>query len=146
MKGFKEVYYPLLGYYKEDTFLVTLDSRRKETGSEAHVEFDWVMAMKLADKRGYQLQGMYHTHPSGFNEMSGRDKETMQAWMFTLGRPLLCLIQTEEQLNAWICEPGRTFMETGKGYTHNISPVNPIIFGHGHSLTCKCGPAKIVVY
>ena len=46
--------------------------------------------------------GFMHTHPNMSATPSQTDVETMRAWCFTLGRPLLCLIEGNEGLLGWV--------------------------------------------
>lgn len=53
-------------------------------GSAASVDFDWAQAMNP------NIIGFYHSHPGGSPTPSTRDDRTMDAWVKTEGRPLLC--------------------------------------------------------
>lgn len=65
------------------------------------VEFDYEAVYQREDK--YQdIVGFYHTHPSGMNKMSQIDIDTMTQWVRCLGKSLVCVIETEEQKNAWL--------------------------------------------
>lgn len=68
----------------------------------AAVEFNYNDIYKREDTY-HDVIGFYHTHPSGLNCMSAVDTETMAQWVKCLGKRLFCLIETEENLNAWQC-------------------------------------------
>lgn len=65
------------------------------------VEFDYKNVFKREDDYS-DVAGFYHTHPSGANYMSQTDIDTMKQWVHCLGKSLVCLIETEEQLNGWV--------------------------------------------
>lgn len=65
------------------------------------VEFDHNAVFEREDKY-HDIVGFYHTHPSGLNRMSSVDIQTMIQWVNCLGKSLICAIETEEQLNAWL--------------------------------------------
>lgn len=69
---------------------------------QVHFDADWVQRRHL--ERGDVL-GWYHTHPEGCEAyVSGRDLDTMRAWVGCLGRPLLCLIEGSQGLRGWVFE------------------------------------------
>lgn len=50
-----------------------------------------------------QVIGWHHTHPPGAGSYQSRtDLLTAAAWSFTLGRPLISIIEEGEQLRGWI--------------------------------------------
>lgn len=88
---------------------ILLDSGRLvrwREGGPAHVVADGAWALKREEAKG-DVAGFFHTHPPGVAGMSGRDRETMQAWASCFGKPLLCLIECDDVLRAWICVAGR---------------------------------------
>ena len=96
---------------------IILDSGRLvqwRTGGAAHVDFDWTWAMKREETKG-DVTGFFHTHPSGFSEMSDRDRRTMQAWSVSFGKPLICAIGCRRDVRLWICD--------GDGNTHEATKV-----------------------
>ena len=79
-------------------FVTSIDSCTQK--QVASVEFDYKKVFDREDK--YEdIAGFYHTHPSGMNMMSSIDIETMNQWVRCLGKSLICVIETEEKLNAW---------------------------------------------
>lgn len=68
--------------------------RRPTRGSPASVEFDAAWVLRREEDRG-DVVGFYHTHPAAAPEPSGRDVLTMRAWTSSLGKPLLCLIESD---------------------------------------------------
>lgn len=48
-----------------------------------------------------QIVGTYHTHPNMPAVPSARDDRTMKAWVLSLGRPLVALIDGSDGLRAW---------------------------------------------
>lgn len=75
--------------------------QRRQVGQPASVEFDWAWVMDREERRGDVL-GFYHTHPTGLAKPSRRDIRTMQGWVSCLGKPLLCLIDSQTALAAYI--------------------------------------------
>ena len=70
-------------------------------GLAGSVEFKYDDVYDRED-RYHDIVGFYHTHPSGLNVMSPTDVETMTQWVKCLGKSLICVIETKEQLNAWL--------------------------------------------
>jgi len=68
--------------------------RRPTRGGPASVEFDAAWVLKREEDRG-DVVGFYHTHPAALPEPSARDVRTMRAWTSSLGKPLLCLIESD---------------------------------------------------
>lgn len=60
-------------------------------GDVASVEFDWNIVLEREEQHG-DVVGFFHTHPSGLEQPSGRDRKTMRAWCDCFGKPLLCVI------------------------------------------------------
>lgn len=77
--------------------------RQFHTGGPASVEFDWAWVLER-EERYRDILGFYHTHPAGLTMLSGRDVRTMRAWVSCLGKPLLCVIETEASLTAYVFE------------------------------------------
>jgi hypothetical protein len=79
-------------------------------GRPAEVEFDWAWTLEREEARG-DVAGFYHTHPAGPAALSSRDVRTMRAWVGSLGKPLLCLIESDGDLAAYLFatdeDPGR---------------------------------------
>lgn len=77
--------------------------RQPVQGEPNRVAFDaaWVLAREEAEG---DVVGFYHTHPSGNPRPSQRDDRTMRSWCGALGKPLLCLIEADDALNAYVYE------------------------------------------
>ena len=69
------------------------------------VEFDYKDVYKREDDYN-DIIGFYHTHPSGLNQMSPTDIQIMTQWVLCLGKSLVCLIETDKQINGWIFVKG----------------------------------------
>lgn len=74
---------------------------KKTTGTPTSVDFDWEYALKRED-RHQDLRGFKHTHPSWPAVPSGTDHNTMKAWVTSLGKPLVCVIDGTDGLRAWL--------------------------------------------
>lgn len=63
-------------------------------GECCSVTFDPVKAFFGSNKKGKKanqnLIGFYHSHPCGDPYLSTTDKETMDAWVKAMGKPLIC--------------------------------------------------------
>jgi len=102
-------------FYEEYKLLISTETSYKDgtphalfTGTDyctqhmsAEVKFDY---QKVYDREDtyHDVVGFYHTHPSGMQNMSGIDVETMRQWVTCLGKSLICIIETDESLNAWM--------------------------------------------
>ena len=69
--------------------------RRPTRGEPTQVAFDAAWVLDREETRG-DIVGFYHTHPSGAPLPSQRDVNTMRAWAGSLGKPLLCLIESND--------------------------------------------------
>ena len=102
----------LVGSRRGDVWLGRLRKRRH--GGPASVDIDWAWILEREEGRG-DVIGFWHTHPFGLDGPSRRDVRTMRAWVSCLGKPLLCLIQTEDILAAYCFQtaedPGRRLAE-----------------------------------
>ncbi len=87
----------LVGYRRGDIWYGRL--RQSWTGDAASVTFDWSWVLEREERYG-DVIGFFHTHPAGIPTPSQRDVRTMRAWVSCLGKPLLCLIQSGEELTA----------------------------------------------
>lgn len=76
---------------------------RPTSGDLASVEFDAGWALEREESRG-DVVGFYHTHPSGMPSPSKRDDRTMRAWAGSFGKPLLCLIEADKMVRAYLYE------------------------------------------
>jgi len=105
MKDFYEVYKTLISTemsHQNGAPHIMLTSIGFDTQKNASsVEFDY---KKIYDREDtYQdIAGFYHTHPSGLNQMSSTDVMTMTQWVQTLGKSLVCVIETKEGINGWL--------------------------------------------
>ncbi len=89
----------LVGSRRGNVWLGRLQRRRQ--GGPSSVDFDWAWVLEREERRG-DVIGFWHTHPFGFEGPSHRDIRTMQGWVSCLGKPLLCLIQGQNSLTAYI--------------------------------------------
>jgi proteasome lid subunit RPN8/RPN11 len=96
-----EVCYVLTGRRKGVTWRGRLWQRR--VGGTSSVEFDWAWVLEREDRKG-DVIGFYHTHPAGLTKPSQRDVRTMRAWVSCLGKPLLCVIESGDELAAFLFE------------------------------------------
>lgn len=126
MKDFYEICKVLINSdssYEEDephAMVTSIDHYTQVNPSS--VQFDYASIYKREDKY-HDIVGFYHTHPSGMNCMSSIDIETMKQWVGCLGKSLVCLIETEEQINGW------AFVKDGDEITHrpiNVSTNNDV--------------------
>lgn len=96
-----------------------------QEGSPGQVSFDWEKIMEREDSHG-DIVGFYHTHPSFPGTPSSTDYATMGAWTLSLGRPLLCLIEGTDGLNAnWFKDDESEHVRAkvrkfGKWYVGNV--------------------------
>lgn len=85
--------------------------RMLNEGEIASVEFDWDIVLRLEEQKG-NVVGFFHTHPSGFERPSARDRKTMRAWCDCFGKPLLCAIgglgSTGEEVRCYLFENYRS--------------------------------------
>jgi len=98
-------------FYEEYKLLIETDKTRHSvilTSTEyctqhmsSEVRFDYQKVYNREDTY-HDVAGFYHTHPPGVTEMSSIDIETMKQWVRCLGKSLVCLIETNDSLKAWI--------------------------------------------
>ena len=76
---------------------------RPTRGQPTSVEFDapWVLGR---EESSGDVQGFYHTHPGGSPDPSSRDLKTIRAWVGSFGKPLLCLIESDGDVAAFLFE------------------------------------------
>lgn len=74
---------------------------RRSIGGPARVEFDGPVVLAREENR-HDIVGFLHTHPGFPAEPSQRDIATMQAWVSSFGKPLLCLIQGTDGLAGYV--------------------------------------------
>lgn len=76
--------------------------------SQGGVEFDWftikdriwkLKSQGIDPREAYML----HTHPMGYNRMSGIDRNMVHGWCTALGIPIWFLVLTEEEIAFYIC-------------------------------------------
>ncbi len=95
----------LVGNMQEDGSTL-LHACRPTRGQPAQVETDWHWTIAREEAHGDVL-GFLHTHPAGCGTTpSSRDRQTMQAWCQSFGKPLLCLIRDRRKVSAWMFRPG----------------------------------------
>lgn len=73
---------------------------RQTSGERTSVEFDGAWVLRREETLG-DIVGFLHTHPDGPNSPSARDVRTMRAWCSAFGKPLLCLIESPQGLDAY---------------------------------------------
>lgn len=73
---------------------------RCELGEPTSVRFDGAWVLDREERR-HDVQGFYHTHPSGLPRPSARDVRTMRAWCGAFGKPLLCVIESPQGVAAF---------------------------------------------
>jgi proteasome lid subunit RPN8/RPN11 len=74
---------------------------RPTRGNPSSVDFDanWVLDR---EESGGDVVGFFHTHPPGVPGPSERDNRTMRAWVGSFGKPLLCLIEADRKIRAYV--------------------------------------------
>jgi proteasome lid subunit RPN8/RPN11 len=72
-------------------------------GNPSSVEFDPRWVLEREEARG-DILGFYHTHPSSITVPSVRDSQTMHGWVSAFGKPLLCLIEANNQVESYLYE------------------------------------------
>ena len=75
-------------------------------GTVASVDFDPYWVIDREENRG-DVIGFYHTHPGGRPGPSRRDLNTMRAWVDSLGKPLLCLIEASEEIDCFLFDKSK---------------------------------------
>lgn len=95
----KEVAFVLLGERKGPIWHARMVWKRQ--GDEASVHFDGARVLAREEQHG-DVVGFFHTHPEGLTQPSVRDDRTMQAWSFSFGKPLLCVIGTSAGYRGWV--------------------------------------------
>jgi len=68
-------------------------------GTPGSVNFNWKVIDDRETSHG-DVIGFYHTHPHFPGMPSSIDYSTMKTWLISFGRPLLCLIEGTNGLNA----------------------------------------------
>jgi proteasome lid subunit RPN8/RPN11 len=68
---------------------------RHSQGSPTSVRFDAGWVLRREERRG-DVVGFYHTHPPRSHQLSARDVRTMRAWCGCFGKPLLCVIASQD--------------------------------------------------
>jgi hypothetical protein len=89
----------LVGYRRGSLWYGRL--RQRQVGTPTSVEFDWGWALQREERYG-DVIGFHHTHPPGMATPSTRDVRTMRAWASCFGKPLLCVIESDAVLNAFV--------------------------------------------
>lgn len=91
----------LVGQRRVDIWLCRPLNRTE--GKPETVEFDGGAAL-VREESSHDVIGFLHTHPDCEAKPSQRDRDTMQAWVSALGKPLLCLIEGTDGLRGF-CFP-----------------------------------------
>jgi proteasome lid subunit RPN8/RPN11 len=97
--NFKETCFILVGKHEDNRW--TCRKVKRHTGESARVEFDASWVLKREEARG-DVQGFLHTHLAGFSNLSRRDLRTMTAWVSCLGKPLLCVVVSGEEIRGFV--------------------------------------------
>ncbi len=79
--------------------------RRPTSGGSTSVETGWTWALEREEAQG-DVVGFYRTHPGISPVPSARDASTMRAWVSCFGKPLLCAIQGQAGLRAYLFDSG----------------------------------------
>jgi proteasome lid subunit RPN8/RPN11 len=93
-----EVFFLLLG--KNEGAFWWAKKRERGEGGPAEVGFDAAFVIEQ-EKQKKDVVGFYHTHPNFSASPSSRDDRTMKAWVFSLGKPLVCVIDGIDGCKAW---------------------------------------------
>lgn len=93
------VCYVLIGERRGNVWVGRL--QQPSEGQPSQVAFDWAQVLVREESFGDVL-GFYHTHPTSAPFPSQRDVRTMQAWVDSFGKPLLCVIQSGELLAGYM--------------------------------------------
>ena len=94
-----EVYEGLIGGIYSDRYWWAKSLGDNAEGSPGKVEFDFRVVYDREESHG-DVVGFYHTHPHCAGRPSLTDYATMGTWTLSFGRPLLCLIEGTDGLNA----------------------------------------------
>ena len=121
-----EVSYILTGERQGNIWYVR--RQQKQIGQPTSVEFDWAWVLVREEKRA-DILGFYHTHPTGLASPSQRDVQTMQVWVSCLGKPLLCVIESDSALVAYVFQ---TDEDEGQRLTEVQHFADDIIIGYLH--------------
>jgi len=89
----------LTGGYHKRLFWAYASHRSEGHPGGVHFPYQWVM--KREEKYG-NIIGFKHTHPGMNGSPSIVDDSTMKQWVFSFGKPLLCLIEGIDGLNAYL--------------------------------------------
>ncbi len=89
----------LVGYRRGNLWYGRL--RRWQVGTPSSVEVDWDWVLGREERHG-DVAGFFHTHPPGLATPSARDVRTMRAWVSSFGKPLLCVIESDNVLTATV--------------------------------------------
>ena len=80
---------------------------RYRSGAPASVVADGAWTLRREESRR-DVVGFLHTHPMGGLSPSTRDLRTMRAWCDALGKPLLCVIMTPDEIGGWVFDGYRS--------------------------------------
>lgn len=101
-----EIFYAIFGIRWGNFFYGKFDFF--EEGQPTSVSFDYNKVREKIDS-GKNLIGFYHTHPNMMAYMSDTDCKTMEAWVNSEGKNLLCFIRGDSyrfpHLNIYVCSP-----------------------------------------
>ena len=96
-----EIFYAIFGkIYPNKMFYGVIDHFNE--GTPGQVQFDYDLVQKSIND-GKNLIGFYHTHPNMSAYMSATDYDTMDNWVTSEGKRLLCLIEGNEGIVTFNC-------------------------------------------
>jgi proteasome lid subunit RPN8/RPN11 len=75
----------------------------RSAGTPTTVAFDANAVLEREESCGDVL-GFFHTHPHSDPQPSRRDVDTMRAWCSAFGKPLLCVIGSRTETEAFLFE------------------------------------------
>lgn len=123
-KNDNEVYHGMIGKIVGRCWIARSLGDNEE-GSPGQVGFNWKRIDERETSHG-DIVGFYHTHPHCAGQPSSTDYMTMGTWTVSFGRPLLCLIEGTDGLNAnWFkddesCHVVGKIMKLGKWYIGTV--------------------------
>jgi len=72
--------------------------------SAGSVDFDFFNIWEQFKKLTCKNVCMIHTHPNGFNRMSGIDRNMVYGWVQGLGVPIMFVIITDTAITCYLCK------------------------------------------
>ena len=93
-----EIYYLLTKTFQIGPFLILRKRNFTTQDNKVGVEFDYKKVYDREDSR-HDVMGFYHTHPKGCRYASEEDNITMKGWAKCLGKPLICIIRHDTDVD-----------------------------------------------